>query len=390
MSAFVEEQYTWTPTVKIGETNRENARVRVWDNDGDSAVNELTDADGQIPEQRLFQAIHTIDGTATVTTNVETPQKVRTLYIGNTDLDPPNKRYATVVDEFSKDLGRSASLNTIFLDIDLFVNNPKSTISDYNGISFDHTAEIIYVDSTSYSVQQLYEAAVNENYDNPQFTPTSFIATRDGSIYDVFYDIVVTSATIIGNGKTLRFNSGKDITFVGAATFSGTLTIDGDVNWGTETSVSNLTVTGAFDFSAAGTYNFSDCTINEVTNSSGGSVTINATDTTISINTGPNITIVSSLDWYFQIVNEQGDIVNTAEFRIYSASNIQLFGVETSDGTEKYTFDALIAGTPARVVTHDLAYLHNTQNLVHPSTSNSAASPTVITLSIDRVYENPT
>lgn len=104
---------------------------------------------------------------------------------------------------------------------------------------------------------------------------------------------------------------------------------------------------------------------------------------------GGTVTIVAAVDWYFEIQDQQGSIVNTAEFRIYDDNDVELYGVETSDGTEKYTFNGTISGTNARIVVHDLNYLHFTQTLVHPSSSNSAAAPIVFTLVTDRVYENP-
>ena len=126
-------------------------------------------------------------------------------------------------------------------------------------------------------------------------------------------------------------------------------------------------------------------------NNSGGAVTINVTGGDYPYyrnGSGASTNVVQSINWYFKIVDADGDVVNTSEFRIYDSDNNQLFGVETSDGTELYSFDGSLSGSSARVVVHDLNYLHNTQTLVHPSTSNTAAAPTVIVLAVDRVYEN--
>ncbi|MGD2072035.1 MAG: hypothetical protein PVG65_00895 [Candidatus Thorarchaeota archaeon] len=128
-------------------------------------------------------------------------------------------------------------------------------------------------------------------------------------------------------------------------------------------------------------------------NNSGGHVTINVSGGNYPFyrnGPGASTTIVQSINWYFKIVDANGDIVNTAELRIYDDDDNQLFGVETSDGTELYSFDGSLAGTNARIVVHDLNYLHNSQTLVHPSTSNSEDAPTVIVLAVDRVYDNPT
>ena len=127
-------------------------------------------------------------------------------------------------------------------------------------------------------------------------------------------------------------------------------------------------------------------------NNSGGHVTINVVGGDYPYyrnGAGATTTIIQTINWYFKIVDAAGDIVNTAEFRIYDSNLNQLFGVETSDGTELYQFDGAISGTTAIVRVHDLNYLHNSQTLSHPSTSNTAAAPTVIVLAVDRVYDNP-
>ena len=127
-------------------------------------------------------------------------------------------------------------------------------------------------------------------------------------------------------------------------------------------------------------------------NNSGGAVTINVTGGTYPyVRNGPgsSTSIVQSVNWYFEIQDAAGSIVSTAEFRIYDSNDVELYGVETSDGTELYSFDGALSGSNARIVVHDLSYLHFTQTLVHPSTSNTAAAPVVLTLTGDRVYENP-
>jgi hypothetical protein len=61
---------------------------------------------------------------------------------------------------------------------------------------------------------------------------------------------------------------------------------------GVGTTISGITVTGTLEFTTAGTYTIEDCTINEVTNTSGGAITLlKAGTTAITTNTGPNITI---------------------------------------------------------------------------------------------------
>lgn len=343
MAGIVNELYTWQPTVKIGTAALQNARVRVWDNDGDSAINLLTDVNGQIPVQQLYQAVHSITGTSTVDTNTETPHKVRTLYIGDTDLDSPNGKYAVYADEFSKDLGGVASLNTIFLDIDPYVTHTKTQIAAYPGIAFTHGSQLLTM-SSGHTILELYEACVNEGYDNPQYDTFEIMSTIDGNTIFVNYDLLITVSTLTGGGKTLSFNAGKDITFQTTADFSGTLSIDGNVNWGTATALSNLTVTGTFDFSAAGTYSLTNCVINEVTNSSGGAVTINAVNSTITTNTGPNITINQSVPILVTVIDDStGSPLQYARVRLNKSSDKSLIMSEETDvnGEASTTFNYL-------------------------------------------------
>ena len=105
------------------------------------------------------------------------------------------------------------------------------------------------------------------------------------------------------------------------------INVEGDVKiqGNTVTDFIGLTINGALDFDTAGTYNVSGSNINEVTNSSGGVVVINSTNSTININTDPNIIINSSTA--FALTGLQ----ISSEVRIYEAgTTTELAGVENS------------------------------------------------------------
>lgn len=107
------------------------------------------------------------------------------------------------------------------------------------------------------------------------------------------------------------------------------LTFDGDVNLSTAQDLDGVTVTGALDFAIAGTYDITGCTIGEVTNSSGGAVILDTdVNTTITTNTGPNITI-NAPELSVSITN------------IVPGSRLQIYNVTTA--TEIY--NAINAGT---------------------------------------------
>ena len=75
------------------------------------------------------------------------------------------------------------------------------------------------------------------------------------------------------------------------------------------TTFTNISAT-TLDFNTAGTYTLNDCTIGEVTNSSGGAVSIVNDGSTITTNTGPNITLLSPPKILTVQVNKTGaDVV---------------------------------------------------------------------------------
>lgn len=74
--------------------------------------------------------------------------------------------------------------------------------------------------------------------------------------------------------------------------------------------MSDLNITGELQFPVAGTYNITDCNIDEVVNTSGGNVTINVFGTTnITTNTGPNISIVHSVALTISGIQPGSDVV---------------------------------------------------------------------------------
>ncbi len=89
--------------------------------------------------------------------------------------------------------------------------------------------------------------------------------------------------------------TGKKVICEGAnidgITVNGSLNVKGS----NTTSFNGINVSSVMDFDTAGTYTLTNSTVNEVTNSSGGTVIINVSNTTITTNTGPNVTIVLPL-----------------------------------------------------------------------------------------------
>ena len=117
---------------------------------------------------------------------------------------------------------------------------------------------------------------------------------------------VVTGVFNLASGSTV-ISKGADIN---GATING----DCNIESATVTSFSNLTVTGVMDFDTAGTYTIDACTLNIITNSSGGAVTLLLVNSpTIATNTGPNIALIQNVD-----------VVNTG---LLDGTRVQLYNI---------------------------------------------------------------
>ncbi len=218
---------------------------------------------GQIPEQELVEEVLTVTATPPPSADAKTPHKVRTIYAGDIDLDSPNGKYATIVNEFSKDLGGVASLNTIFKTIDPYFTQTLTTVAGWTNITFTHGTDDMAVATTARTILDLYMRCVHENYTSPQFDPTQVMLTADGVNFDIFYDLTVTSVVLTSASQALRFDTGKSLTLAGTASISGALTVVGNLYINTtQASFSNLTVTGNVYFNVAGNHTVTFTNVN--------------------------------------------------------------------------------------------------------------------------------
>lgn len=311
--------------------------------------------------------------------------------------------------------GDSATLTPVyFVDQNktIAIDDTPRTNSSFNRIEFnDSTSYISWTGITIYAVNSnglsvgdlevLSDCSIL--FDTCTFTDMG----------NFTFDSTATSQII----DTTTFRRCRTV-YQGLATFNGCVFEESDSTAGVALYVSDLGNITNCDFFSAGTghgieldsnhaggsYDLIGCSFTNYAsidgstgdealyNNSGGHVTIYIKDgeiPSVRNGTGSTTTIIQAVDWYFRIENQEGNLVTTAEFRIYDINGSQLYGVETSDGTETYTFEGALSGTPARIVVLSLDYLYYTQTLNHPNTSNTAGTPIVITLFTDRVYENP-
>ena len=269
--------------------------------------------------------------------------------------------------------------------------------------------------TTLENLEKFYDRAKSEWTDNDsyglpsknglvaEFTGNVTINNGAGSAYAYATGTATIKASALAT--TSKFNSIK----TGTLTVTGTesiddLAVDGDVVLGGVQNIDGLSVTGALDFTTAGTYAFTSSvpvTINEVTNSSGGAVTINPdANVTFTTNTGPSITIntptiartvetdVTALIQIFDgdtqtvlasttgtslVYNYTGtptirEVVQAAGYIPFRSAQITL-GASNSTSTYELVEDLVYDGSHGLVYSTDLSY-NATTKLLTVSTSN--------------------
>ena len=294
MAATVLEKYTYDVTVQEDGSPEQNVKVVAWNEAGTQEFSVLTDVNGDIAQQTVEAASHSVSGFVTTTTD-RNPFRIRAVRFGN----------VTFQIEKNIDAITGASADTFFTvsNSNLTVT-VKATVDAYTGITISHAGDSVTLTGLGGTpvndMNRLYDRLQSDKFDNPQFeyitgsTEPEVLRTPDKINYTMNYDFIVDGFDFDGQFRNMTFGTGRDLTIQGSGGNVSDLAVTGDVNLGTGTgglSIGNLDVTGALDFSVAGTYTVTDCTIDEVTNSSGGAVTINAVDSSITTNTGPNITI---------------------------------------------------------------------------------------------------
>lgn len=237
---------------------------------------------------------------------------------------------------------------------------------------------------------ELYDRAKSYLYDNYLRYPATIVGRSGSQIVLGSVDLVINASAVSAFAFSTNTITIDAVTFTGGATATtgtvttqnGTLlnggTFDCDINYesGAGTTLTNVTCTGVLDFDTAGTYTLSSCTINEVTNSSGGAVTLNLSGSTVTTNTGPSITLASSTSF-----NLTG-LIAGSEVRVYEAgTTTEIDGIETS-GT---TFATTISVSSVDLVVFNTTYLP-----VRTLAINTSVDVTLpIQQIFDRNYENP-
>jgi len=208
---------------------------------------------------------------------------------------------------------------------------------------------------------------------------TLVLTTAAPSGYPLEYTDPTITAYTNGNAFTLNsFNqliTTAGVVFSQSETMPDNLTIAGDAALLEVTDLNGVTVTQDLIMSTAGTYDFTGCTIFDVINTSGGAITIEAdAGTTISNNTGPNITIIAPTITFDITVDV------TAQIIIFDTGTQTV--IDSTTGTSlsyEYT------GTPIYDVTiYAAGKVLFRQTAIQMSASGSALD---VTLSNDLLYD---
>jgi hypothetical protein len=376
MAGIVNEEWTWDVIIRKGATAQTGVRVIAWDADTTTpVVNELTSGTGRIATQNIQENVYSVTNTSTVATDEKTPHIVSIVKYG---LFP-----VPVTINFG-----SARNDTFFVtDNTVTVQSTKTAANAITGIGVNHSTDTITITGSGVDVNDLYDYLQVIAEDEPQKDfPGGIITSVDGVNFTYNYDLEInTGLTLDGDAQNGRASiTVNDVTLNGSAAIRD-ITVAGNVSWGSSTSIESLVIQGGVvDFTTAGTYSVISSTLNEVTNSSGGAVTLQlSSGSPTPTNTGPNITIENNV-----LVTLTGMKDNT-EVRVYSdGTTTELAGIETATAgtTNNRSFSFSIAsGTVVDIRIFSIGW--EPADILDFSTTTDTTLP--IQQKIDRVYSNP-
>lgn len=202
------------------------------------------------------------------------------------------RKYGFKFQEFSSDYD-----NPVAQDARLAVNSvtvlSEAAAAALTGIAIDFVTEDVTI-TTSHTLSEIYDYCQSQLALSASMDELEFLTSSDGVSFQFLDDwnIVLGSGGMITGSSSVTFSGTGEIRLTDAAN-----TIDGLT--ANQISVEALVVTitdvvsgGSLDFTTAGTYILDGCTIEEVTNSSGGAVVIYLSNgATVTTNTGPSTTI---------------------------------------------------------------------------------------------------
>ena len=184
-------------------------------------------------------------------------------------------------------------------------------------VTLADTTQIVYADATTHTI-------------TIKATSTDGSATTMNSVISVLKYQLPKLAT------TDKFNTIKTTgtIYVDSGIGIDDLIIDGNMSLADVVLLStNFTLkNGVLNFETAGTYSFRNCTIDDVSNSSGGNIIINSLTSNFVANTGVNITINVSVNITVHVADESGSPIANA--LVYVDDNLSVGGYIINDVTD--------------------------------------------------------
>jgi len=212
---------------------------------------------------------------------------------------------------------------TIFDDEGVSVVSPADNASGQENFRLSNQAMRVYLnqrnnaaDSVTLSGSYSWGTAAEWNFDESKDASCTLSGNFSGM------GNFIMGSSVVAPG-TFTLASGSKVISNGANLDGITVNGDLDMQGSTVTTFTGMTVTGALEFDTAGIYTLDGCTIDEVTNSSGGAVTLNLTNGSIvTTNTGPSITINNPVTVNITVTDTDGAVIENARVRVTATESV--------------------------------------------------------------------
>lgn len=326
MASIINESWKLNASVRKSGAAEAGVNIIVWDADTDVPIfNEITNSQGQIPEQTITENVFTVTNTSTIDSDAKTPHTFAIVKYGNFPVDA------------QLNIGQARNDTFFMEDNTVIVQSTKAQAAALTGITIDNDSDKIFITGAGVDPNDLYDFAQVAAIDSAQKDfPSGIITSRDGVNFTYLYELIIqNNRTLNGtaNAGVASFDvSSKGVTLEDSSVITNITLNAGTagVDYGGARNLTDVTVNGTegLDFSQAGTYSLSGTTLSRVTNSSGGNITLQLTNSSVvTTNTGPNITIVQN-----ETVNITG-LKDGTEVRIFNEGTItEIAGVEDLTG----------------------------------------------------------
>jgi len=187
MAATVLEKYTWDVTTYEGGSVEAGVKIYALNVSDTSVVNQTTDAQGVIDQQKVEANSHSVT-TSTTTTTARNPHDIRCLKYG---LEP-----FTISQDVTE-----ALISIFYLTENAYITEAtKATVIAYAGISVNHTTGEITMTS-NHTLDELYDYMQVEAVDNPQAGVLEVISTTDGINFVCEYDLELNNCKLTADNQ---------------------------------------------------------------------------------------------------------------------------------------------------------------------------------------------